>query len=126
MNGGAPADAAQELDALATSRERGRSVVAVSRLVWAFALGAVTLTLTVAQAQGQQQFPMADRLADRVIANYQSSSCEQLAAKRATPPSAMQQRAVQFMRQDPTLRAHFIDRVAGPIANKLFECGLIP
>jgi hypothetical protein len=38
----------------------------------------------------------------------------------------MKQRVVQAMHNDPGLRAHFLNRVAAPIANKLFECGMIP
>ena len=34
--------------------------------------------------------------------------------------------ALQAMRNDPQMRAAFIDRVAAPIANKMFECGMIP
>jgi hypothetical protein len=80
--------------------------------------------------QGQSQYPLADKLADKVIQKYQTSSCEQLAAKkREQPPpqeAAMMQRVVTLLRQDPQLRNHFINKVAPPIANKLFDCGFIP
>ena len=109
----------------AAGREKRRNA-GLPALLFALALGAASLTSTVAPVRAQQQFPLADRVADKVIANYQNSSCQQLAAKKAQPPTAMQQRVVQFLQQDPTLRAHFIDRVAAPIANKLFECGFIP
>jgi hypothetical protein len=76
-----------------------------------------------AQAQG---YPILDQVAQHVIDKYQSSSCAQLASKRGQPPSPMEQRAVQLMRNDPSMRNAFIERVAAPIANKLFECHLIP
>jgi hypothetical protein len=38
----------------------------------------------------------------------------------------MEQRAVQALRNDPQMRTAFINQVAAPIANKLFECGMIP
>jgi len=38
----------------------------------------------------------------------------------------MEQRALQILRNDPQMRTEFLNRVAAPIANKLFECGLIP
>jgi tellurite resistance protein len=51
-------------------------------------------------------------------------------AQKAQPPAAeeaqMKQRAVQLMRNDPGLRTYFLNKVAAPIANKLFECGMIP
>jgi hypothetical protein len=73
-----------------------------------------------------QGTPILDQVAQRVIEKYQNSSCAQLASKRGQPPTPMEQRAVQLMRNDPQLRTVFIDRVAAPIANKLFECQLIP
>ena len=31
-----------------------------------------------------------------------------------------------MLQGDPQMRAAFINKVAGPIANKMFECGMIP
>ena len=81
---------------------------------------------SLAGAWAQAQYPIMDRVAQKVIEKYQTSSCEQLASKRGQPPSPEAQRAVQLLRNDPQMRAAFINRVAAPIANKLFECGLIP
>jgi hypothetical protein len=33
---------------------------------------------------------------------------------------------VQLLRGDPQARTAFLDKVAGPIVNKMFECGMIP
>jgi len=85
--------------------------------------GVFSIGVVAAQPQGS---PILDQVAQHVIEKYQSSSCAELASKRGQPPSPMEQRAVQLMRNDPSLRAAFIDRVAAPIANKLFECHLIP
>jgi hypothetical protein len=38
----------------------------------------------------------------------------------------MEQRAVEVLRNDPQMRTVFLNQVAAPIANKLFECGMIP
>jgi hypothetical protein len=76
------------------------------------------------------QEPIMDQVAERVIAHYQTSSCETLALERSQPPigqrAEMRQRALQVLRDDPQLRTQFLDGVAAPIANKLFECDLIP
>ena len=72
------------------------------------------------------QYPILDRIADKVVQKYQNSSCQQLAEKRGQPKSEREQRVVQLLRGDPQMRAAFINRVAGPIANKMFECGMIP
>jgi hypothetical protein len=83
-----------------------------------------------AMAQGQSQYPIVDKIADQLITKYQSSSCAQLAAQKEQPPSGqkaeMMQKAVQQLKQDPQMREYFINKVAAPIANKMFDCGMIP
>ena len=72
------------------------------------------------------QYPILDRVAAKVIQKYQQSSCEQLWQKRGQPRSQQEQRVIQFMRNNPDMRTYFLNQVAGPIANKMFECGMIP
>ena len=95
----------------------------------------VVLGLTLAllrpghvQAQGQPQYPVMDKIADKIIQKYQSSTCEQLWVKKSqkAPPTPEEVRAVGILKSDPQMRAAFINRIAAPIANKMFECGLIP
>ena len=77
-----------------------------------------------------QQYPIMDKVAEKVIQKYQNSSCQQLAMQKSQPPTGqkaqMEQRAVGILRNDPQMRTAFLNRVAGPIANKMFECGMIP
>jgi hypothetical protein len=82
--------------------------------------------LLLAGVAGAQQYPLLDRVANKVVQKYQNSSCEQLWQERGQPKSQREQEAVNFLRSDPQMRNIFIDRVAAPIANKLFECGMIP
>jgi hypothetical protein len=90
--------------------------------------GLICIGMTAAQAQSR--YPIMDRVAERVIQKYQTSSCQQIAAQRAQRPTGrreeMEQRVVQLLHQDPQMREAFLNRVAAPIANKLFECGMIP
>ena len=72
------------------------------------------------------QYPILDMVANRVIQKYQSSTCEQLWEKKGAPKSEEEQRVIGLLRNDPQMRAAFINQVAGPIANKMFECGMIP
>ncbi len=90
-------------------------------------LTALTLFASVAQAQ-QSQYPVLDKVAEKVVAKYQSSTCEQLWQKKSqkAPPSAEEQKVIQFLKGDPQARQHFIDKIAAPIANKMFECGMVP
>jgi len=83
------------------------------------------LYLSVAEAQ---QYPIMDAIANKVIQKYQQSTCEQLWQKKTekAPPSEMEQKAIQALKNDPQMRTAFINKVAAPIANKMFQCGLIP
>jgi hypothetical protein len=81
-------------------------------------------------AVNAQQFPIMDKIADKVIQKYQTSTCEQLWQERAqkgkAPKPQMEQEALQMLKSDPQMRSAFINKVAAPIANKMFECGMIP
>jgi hypothetical protein len=83
---------------------------------------AFLLSVGVASAQGL----ILDMVADKVVQKYQSSTCEQLWQQKGQPKSEREQEALQLLRSDPQLRAEFINKVAAPIANKMFECGMIP
>jgi isopentenyl diphosphate isomerase/L-lactate dehydrogenase-like FMN-dependent dehydrogenase len=73
-----------------------------------------------------QQYPIVDDIAHKVVQKYRNASCEQLWQQHGQPKSPREQEAIQAMRNDPQMRAAFIDKVAAPIANKMFECGLLP
>ena len=91
--------------------------------LYLFALAPVVLLFAgVASAQ----HPMLDAVANHVIQKYQQSSCQQLWQQTQQPHSQREQEAVQLLHDDPQLQAAFINKVAAPIANKLFQCGLIP
>jgi hypothetical protein len=84
---------------------------------------------TVALAAGvaiAQQFPVLDAVANKVVQKYQGMSCEQLWAQKAQPKSAEEQRVIGILKSDPAMRTEFLNRVAGPIMNKMFDCGMIP
>jgi hypothetical protein len=94
--------------------------------LWA-AMAPALLFSNVATAQ---QHPMLDAVANRLVQKYEQSSCEQLwqerAGKQGRPKPQGEQSAIQMLHNDPQMRAEFINRVAAPIANKMFECGMIP
>jgi hypothetical protein len=87
----------------------------------------VVLTV-IAAIYAQDQHPILDQVAHKVIQKYQTSSCQQLWAEREqkAPPSPQEQKAVQFLKSDPQMRTLFLNKVSAPIANKMFECGMIP
>jgi hypothetical protein len=100
----------------------------MKRCAHLYVLVSILLYAGIACAQGQ--FPIMDKIANKVIQKYQNASCEQLAQERMHPPTGqkaeMEQRAIHLLQTDPQMRTEFINRVAAPIANKLFECGMIP
>jgi hypothetical protein len=69
---------------------------------------------------------MLDMLAGMVVENYKSSSCEDLKGKKGGPPPQIVAAAVSFLRSNPPLRVKFINKIAAPIANKMFDCGMVP
>ena len=101
----------------------------------AAAVGTSMLFIAVVSAmppapEPMQQYPVMEGIAKKVIQKYQASSCKQLWADRGQAPTAeqvqQQDKAIQLLRQDPAMRKAFLDIVAAPIANKMFECGMIP
>ncbi|TMH34190.1 MAG: hypothetical protein E6H66_10455 [Betaproteobacteria bacterium] len=90
----------------------------------------IAASVSLAAGVAYAQFPIMDRVADKVIQKYQSSTCEQLWQERAQGKSQskpeMEQRVVQMLQQDAQMRQAFFNKVAAPIVNKMFECGMIP
>ena len=89
------------------------------------------LTITAATALvvagvAYAQFPIMDRVADKVVQKYQSASCEQLWQQKSQPKSEEEQRVIGFLKSDPQMRQAFFAKVSAPIVNKMFECGMIP
>ncbi len=99
----------------------------MKKYFWILGVLSVSLIGGVAVAQ---QYPMLDRIANRVVQKDKSASCEQLweqrAAKQNQPRSAAEERLIQLLREDPGMRAEFFRRVSAPIVTKMFECGMIP
>lgn len=107
------------------------------KLTIATAAAASTLSIAVAVAvaatpapQAASQYPVMEVIAQKVIQKYQTSSCAQLWAEKGRAPTAeeiqKQDKALQMLRQDGAMRKAFLDIVAAPIANRMFECGMIP
>ena len=89
-----------------------------------FALGLALLYVGVVNAQ----YPILDAIANKVAQKYTTSSCEQLWVTKSQkkPPSQQEQEAMQMLRNDPKMRASFVNIVAAPVVNKMIECGMIP
>ncbi len=93
------------------------------RIVSLAALAAVAVV--VAGAVGGQGMIL-DMVANKVVTKYQNATCEQLWQQKSEPKSQEEQRAVNFLKNDPQARTAFINKIAGPVVNKMFECGMVP
>jgi len=89
-----------------------------------FALLLALLYMAVANAQ----HPVLDAVANKVVAKYQSSTCQQLMQQKAQkqPPSAGEQKAMEMLRTDAQMRHEFVTIVADQVVDKLIQCGMIP
>ena len=89
----------------------------------------ITLLFTSVYANAQQ-YPIMEKVAQKLIQKYQQSSCQDLINEKSQKPAGekeqIEQNAIQMMHNDPQMRTAFINMVAAPIANKMFECGMIP
>ena len=94
----------------------------MSKRVFLFAMVTALLFVGVASAQ----YPILDMVAERVVQKYQQATCELLWEQKGKPKSAQEQEIIQLLREDPQMRAAFINKVAAPVANRMFECGMIP
>lgn len=80
------------------------------------------LVAGAASAQGM----LLDVAADKVIKKYQTATCDELKAQKNEPPTDKEKEAIQFLRNDSQARMAFINKIAAPVLNKMFDCGMIP
>ena len=86
--------------------------------------------LLLGSAAHASNYPVVDKIAQKVIAKYQNATCEQLwqekAAGQGKPKSAKEQEAISILRGDPQMQQAFFSQVSAPIVSKMFQCGMIP
>jgi replication initiation and membrane attachment protein DnaB len=81
--------------------------------------------LLLAGAAAAQEYPLMNMIANKVIQKYQAASYEQLWKQKGKKKTDEERNLIQLLRDDPQMRTAFINKVAAPIANKMFECGLL-
>ena len=100
------------------------------------AAAGVVLTVAIAvpgSAQMGMRMGMKDRIVDSVasamVSSIQSDSCAEFAAtlkKRKGSSGSSSSKAGGMMKSDPAARARFVNKVAGPLLNKMIDCDLLP
>lgn len=73
-----------------------------------------------------QDYPILNMVADRVNEKYRNATCEQVWQDKEKPKGEMEKNLIQMLKENPQMRQVFIDKVAASVANKMFECGLVP
>jgi hypothetical protein len=66
-----------------------------------------------------------DAAASEMVSTIQSDSCAQFAATLKRRKSGTSS-AGGMMKRDPAARARFVNKVAGPLLNKMIDCDLLP
>ena len=98
----------------------------MNKRVW-LSLG---LSAAVVAGVAHAQYPIMDKIAEKVVQKYQTATCEQLWQEKAQgqgkPKPEMEQRVIGMLKQDPQMRQAFFAKISAPIVNKMFECGMIP
>jgi hypothetical protein len=91
---------------------------------------AAVVTVTLMAGTAQADYPIVDKVAEKVIQKYHAASCDQLKQEKAQgqgkPKSEIEQRAIQMLHEDAGARAEFFNKISAPIVTKMFECGMIP
>jgi len=80
------------------------------------------LVAGAASAQGM----LLDAAADKVITKYRTATCDELKAQRKEAPTDKEKEAIEFLRNDSQARIFFINKIAAPVLNKMYDCGMIP
>ena len=61
-----------------------------------------------------------------MVQKYRSSSCDQLKAMRRAGPSLREKATLAYLRNDDQARISLINKIAVPVANRIFVCGVFP
>ena len=69
---------------------------------------------------------MVDGVADNMVSTIQSDSCPQFAAMLQGQKSGGDSDKSSKMKNDPATRQRFVDKVAGPLLNKMIDCDMVP
>lgn len=84
------------------------------------------LSVVLVSGTVRADYPLMNMVADKVIDKYKNATCEQLWEEKGKPKTDQEKNVIQLLKDDPQMRAAFIDKIAAPVVNKMFECGIVP
>jgi hypothetical protein len=109
-----------------------RPVVVVRRVALLACTFLVTASLFAYPASAQMRerikTKVVDDVANQMVAEIQSDSCPQFEAmlKQRKSGGTNSGKAGGMMKSDPAMRERFVNKVAGPLVNKMIDCDLLP
>lgn len=75
---------------------------------------------------------MVDTFGDMIVQNLESMPCDEFAqriqqgrSQQSGKQSQMKGRMMAMMQKNPDLRRQLIDKMAAPLANKMFDCNMM-
>ena len=95
-------------------------------------LGSATFSASMTLAgSAQMGSHMKDQIVDdigtKLVAQIQSESCADFTAMMSKSKSGgSSHKAGAMLKSNPAERARFVDKVAGPLVNKMIDCDLLP
>ena len=108
-----------------------QTVCAAARRGLSASVAAIFVSLSLASSGSAQT--MRDRIVDSVANtmahSIQTDSCADFAAmlkKHKSGSGSGASKASGMMKSDPAARARFVNKVAGPLLNKMIDCDLLP
>jgi hypothetical protein len=72
---------------------------------------------------------MIDSAANAMVSEIQNDSCAEFASmlqSRKSGGSSKPSRTGGMMKSDPAARSRFVNKVAGPLVNKMIDCDMLP
>jgi hypothetical protein len=94
----------------------------MNKPIGAAVIASALIVAGAAFAQGM----LLDFAADKVITKYKTATCDELKAQRKEAPTDKEKEAIEFLRNDSQARIFFINKIAAPVLNKMYDCGMIP
>ncbi len=105
---------------------KGASLMKVIAIAILMCFSAVSFA-AAATIREQLKYQVVDSTAKIIVNRVQNESCTDFAATiRQRKGSGSSGGASGLLKRDPSARARFVDKVAGPLINKMIDCDLLP
>jgi hypothetical protein len=79
------------------------------------------------QLRQQLKNKIVDSVADQMVSEIQTDSCPEFESMLKSRKSGTNSgKAGGMMKKDPAMRERFVNKVAGPLINKMIDCDLLP